>query len=298
MLACTDRRTGQVRCLAGVPTASQQYLRRLFCSARQSCSGWCWWAACACRCCRCLALLTHTHSLALSVLASFIAHWYTIPYGRVLSTECLGLARPLAALCTQVHPIASPAALACVLQVVWESNLGQPLSSLSMRWDGSQVAVGTKTGRVLVHDLRRISTTLAAQQFSEEKPVTALSWQYAPVPKSHKKSSHGSAAAAASVGAASSGSAAPSSRTQAAPGSVPTAAAGLGGRAAAAAAAAAAGITASAAGAGGVSSRGGVKAAAAAATQQPQRTPLIVRGLNSSTPQSGTSSADAVSVGA
>jgi hypothetical protein len=51
---------------------------------------------------------------------------------------------------------------------------------------------------------------------------------------------------------------------------------------------------------GGPSARAGAKAAAAAvaaAAQQPHRTPLVVPGFDTSTPHSGTSSADAVSAG-
>jgi hypothetical protein len=36
LLACTDRRTGQVRCLAGVSTASQQYITDGYSAVRVS----------------------------------------------------------------------------------------------------------------------------------------------------------------------------------------------------------------------------------------------------------------------
>lgn len=140
------------------------------------------------------------------------------------------------------------------------------------------VAVGTGSGRVLVHDTRALDSTLAAQEFSDELPVTALCWQHMPTSKSHKRNSLGVTAAAAAANtpanaaAGRAGSAAQVSQGQAGagPGS-------------AVSAAAAGGARSSAAGAATASARG---SAGGASAQQPHKTPLVVPGWDSNTPRS------------
>lgn len=89
--------------------------------------------------------------------------------------------------------------LFCTLQLAWKAELQQPLSAISMRWDGSMVAVGTSSGSVLLHDTRSVSTKLPLQQFSAEQPVTALCWQHMPATRgSRGRHSLGTAQAAGS----------------------------------------------------------------------------------------------------
>jgi hypothetical protein len=145
------------------------------------------------------------------------------------------------------------------------------------------VAVGTGDGHVLVHDTRSITTTLSTQQFSDDLPVTALCWQHMPSSKSHKsRASLGSAAVAAG-----SVSAAPSSHKHVA-GQGSTEAAGsrvaVSSKAAPQPAAQAAAPAAR-----------GVQASSKAASAGPHRTPLVVPGWDSTTPQShGASSSSEV----
>lgn len=155
----------------------------------------------------------------------------------------------------------------------WELRLHTPLHSVSMRWDGSMVAVGTDSGRVLVHDTRAMDNPLAAQEFSDELPVTALCWQHMPTSKSHKRNSLGATTAAAANPAAIRARGAQVSQGQA----------GAGPGSAVSAAAAAGGATSSAAGAAPAGARG---SAGGASAQQPYKTPLVVPGWDSNTPRS------------
>ncbi|WIA16780.1 hypothetical protein OEZ85_013429 [Tetradesmus obliquus] len=56
---------------------------------------------------------------------------------------------------------------------------GSSFSSLSAKHDGTLLALGTSAGCVQVHDIRRASTALSLQQFSDtSSPVTSVRWQH------------------------------------------------------------------------------------------------------------------------
>jgi len=196
------------------------------------------------------------------------------------------------AACIHACLFPTPHLLSCTahtaLQSAWEEMLRQPLASVSMKHDGSMVAVGTCAGKVLVHDTRRISTTLATQEFSDELPVTALRWQHQTPNKSHKsRPSTGGAAAASSAPRISA--AAPAGKP---PGSVLSTAAGAAGAKGHSASAAAAAAPAAPPVAGVGSAAAGASAAAPA---QP-RAPLVVPGWDSGVKSAASvDSCDAVS---
>lgn len=177
---------------------------------------------------------------------------------------------------TRAHDL-SPLCIGAWLQTAWELRLHTPLHSVTMRWDGSLVAVGTGSGRVLVHDTRAFDSTLAAQEFSDELPVTALCWQHMPTSKSHKRNSLGATAAAAANTPANAAAGRAGSAVQVSQGQ---AGAGPG---SAVSAAAAGGARSSAAGAAPAGARG---SAGGASAQQPHKTPLVVPGWDSNTPRS------------
>lgn len=103
----------------------------------------------------------------------------------------------LGAPCTRDHCRLCHAPAACMpTQPAWSVGCRLPLTCLSVKWDGSLLAVGTAAGSVLVYDARSPGHPLAVQQFSDTSaPVSCVAWQ-------HKYSSRSSSKASAAAAAA------------------------------------------------------------------------------------------------
>jgi cytoskeletal protein RodZ len=77
---------------------------------------------------------------------------------------------------------------------------GCSFSSLSAKHDGQLFAVGTGSGSVQVHDVRRASQVLSLQQFSDtSSPVTTVRWQHLHVSKGSSRAASASVAPSSTV---------------------------------------------------------------------------------------------------
>uniref|UniRef100_A0A383V7N5 Anaphase-promoting complex subunit 4-like WD40 domain-containing protein n=1 Tax=Tetradesmus obliquus TaxID=3088 RepID=A0A383V7N5_TETOB len=87
-------------------------------------------------------------------------------------------------------------------KAVWSiaAPRGSSFSSLSAKHDGTLLALGTSAGCVQVHDIRRASTALSLQQFSDtSSPVTSVRWQHPHTSRSSSRPASASMAPSSTV---------------------------------------------------------------------------------------------------